>query len=60
MRLLPFASMVNTPVEVYLGVVSGPALAGALLIQVGWAIALVMLARTVLASGLRRLVIQGG
>jgi ABC-2 type transport system permease protein len=52
--------MVNTPVEVYLGVVSGPALAGALLIQVGWAIALVMLARTVLASGLRRLVIQGG
>ncbi|NPV08678.1 MAG: ABC transporter permease [Anaerolineae bacterium] len=60
MRLLPFASMVNTPVEVYLGVVRGPALVGALLVQLGWAAALVVLARTVLASGLRRLVIQGG
>lgn len=60
LRMLPFASMVNTPVEVYLGVVQGTDLVGALLMQAGWALALVMLSRRVLNTGVRRLVIQGG
>lgn len=60
MCLLPFASMVNTPVEVYLGVVQGPALARALLLQAAWALALVLTCRTLVTLALRRLVIQGG
>ena len=60
LRFLPFASMVNAPVEVYLGVVQGPALVLTLLLQALWAVVLVLLSRVVLAAGVRRLVVQGG
>ena len=59
-NLTPFPSMVNTIVEIYLGVVSGPQMVHALLIQVVWIVGLVVIGQMVLRAGLRRLVIQGG
>jgi ABC-2 type transport system permease protein len=59
-RLLPFAAMANTPTEIYLGIVSGPSLLGALALQAFWALALVVACRVTLAAGVRRLVVQGG
>jgi ABC-type uncharacterized transport system permease subunit len=51
---------VNTVVEVYLGLLQGPALLQALAVQLAWAAALVLLCSLVLRAGLGRLVIQGG
>jgi ABC-2 type transport system permease protein len=56
----PFPHMVNTVVEVYLGVLNGPELAWALVKQVGWTILLIYACRIMLKAGVRRLVIQGG
>jgi len=58
--LTPFPHTVNTIVEVYLGVISGPALLRALLSQLLWALLLVGASRLVLCAGLKRLVVQGG
>jgi ABC-2 type transport system permease protein len=58
--LTPFPSMINTVVEVYLGVLSGPAIVRALLLQVFWIVALLGVSQLVLRAGVRRLVIQGG
>ena len=58
--LTPFPHMLNTVVEVYLGVVTGPALARALLAQALWAVGLVVLCQLVLHKATRRLVILGG
>jgi ABC-2 type transport system permease protein len=59
-NLTPFPAMVNTVVEVYLGVLSGPALAQALLVQAAWFVILAVLAQLAMRAGVRRLVIQGG
>lgn len=59
-NLTPFPAMVNTVIEVFLGVVSGPALIQALLTQAIWLVILVALAHGVMRAGVRRLVIQGG
>lgn len=56
----PFPYMVNTVVEVYLGVLKGPQLVLELVIQIAWAIALVLICQLILKFGVRRLVIQGG
>ena len=58
--LTPFPQMVNTVVEVYLGVVRGPELAAALLLQGAWAFVLIAAGQLVLSRGVRRLVILGG
>ncbi len=58
--LTPFPHMLNTVVEVYLGVVTGAALAQALLAQALWAFGLVALCQFVLSRATRRLVILGG
>ena len=58
--LTPFPQMLNTVVEVYLGVLTGPALVGALLAQALWAVALTALCAFVLSRATRRLVILGG
>jgi ABC-2 type transport system permease protein len=58
--LTPFPHMLNTVVEVYLGVVTGPALVQALLAQALWAFGLVALCQFVLTRATRRLVILGG
>ena len=59
-NLTPFPAMVNTPMEVYLGVLRGPELLAALAWQVVWCVILVGVCYAVLRAGVRRLVIQGG
>jgi ABC-2 type transport system permease protein len=59
-HLTPFPAMVNTTVEVYLGLLAGPALIQALLTQFGWFILLTVIGHLALRAGVRRLVIQGG
>lgn len=56
----PFPSIVNTPIEIYLGLLDGPALAGALAAQLAWFAALFLAGQLVLRAGVRQLVIQGG
>ncbi len=58
--LTPFPHMLNTVVEVYLGVLTGPALVQALALQGLWAFGLVALCGLVLSRATRRLVILGG
>jgi ABC-2 type transport system permease protein len=60
MRLTPFPSMLNTPAEVYLGQVPLARLPGALAVQLGWAVLLVILCRAAMAAAMGKLVIQGG
>jgi len=58
--LTPFPHMINTLVEIYLGLLSGPALVNALLQQAAWGLGLIIAGQIVLQAGVRRLVIQGG
>jgi ABC-2 type transport system permease protein len=60
MRLTPFPAMVNTPTVIYLGLLNGPDLVGALGEQFLWVFILIFLSRVVLAAGTKKLVIQGG
>ena len=60
LRLLPFAAMVQVPVDVFLEQVSGAELAGVLLLQAAWAAILLGVAHLTLGAALRRAVIQGG
>ena len=53
-------SMVNTVIEVYLGMLTGPALLQALLVQVLWLVILVAASQLLMRAGVRKLVIQGG
>jgi ABC-2 type transport system permease protein len=57
---LPFAAMVQAPIEVFLGHAEGIELAGILGLQAFWAAALLLVGRAVLGAGLRKLVVQGG
>jgi viologen exporter family transport system permease protein len=59
-NLTPFPAAVNTVIEVYLGVLTGPELVRALLGQVVWIVILLALCEFVLRAGVRQLVIQGG
>ena len=58
--LTPFPHLVNTVVEVYLGLLQGPALVRALLSQARWAAVLVVAGQLLLRVAVRRLVILGG
>ena len=59
-RALPFASIMQTPIDLWLGKRHGLVLAGVLALQVFWALALLGLGRLVLRAGTRKLVVQGG
>jgi ABC-2 type transport system permease protein len=60
-RALPFVTMIQLPVEAFLGkYTSGPEIAGLLLYQLCWAVALLGAGRLVMARGVRKLVVQGG
>lgn len=59
-RALPFASMLQLPVDVFVGAAAGSEIMAVLAIQATWALALLGLGRLVLAAGTRKLVIQGG
>lgn len=58
--LTPFPHTVNTVVEVYLGVLTGPALLRALAGQLLWFVGLAVAGHLLLRAGVRRLVVQGG
>ena len=57
---LPFASIVQTPIDVWLGKHHGSSLVGILALQAAWALALLGLGRITLRFGARKLVVQGG
>lgn len=59
-HLLPFASMLQVPIEVYLGKHTGADLAATISVQLLWAAALAVAARAVLSAASRRLVVHGG
>ncbi|MCB9135478.1 MAG: ABC-2 family transporter protein [Anaerolineales bacterium] len=56
----PFPSMLNTVLDLYIGVLHGPELWWALGQQVLWIILLVGVAQIILQAGVKRLVILGG
>jgi ABC-2 type transport system permease protein len=57
---LPFAAIIQTPVDVWLGKRDGLALVGVLALQLFWALALLAVGRVVLARATRKVVVQGG
>ena len=59
-RVLPFAAMVQIPIDVFLEQVTGAEIAGALLLQAFWAGILLGCAHLTLGVAIRRVVIQGG
>lgn len=59
-RMLPFAGLIQTPVDIILGKALGADLAIALGLQVGWAVALMLAGRVLLAMAVRKVVVQGG
>jgi ABC-2 type transport system permease protein len=59
-HLTPFPSMVNTVVEVYLGVLAGTELLQAVGVQLVWIALLFVACQFVLRAGVRKLVVQGG
>ena len=59
-RVLPFASMMQLPAEVFLGRHAGLDLLGVYAIQAAWLVALVAAGRLVMARAVRKVVIHGG
>ena len=59
-QALPFASILQTPIDVWLGKHQGAELALFLGLQVFWAAMLLALGRLALRAGARRLAVQGG
>ena len=58
--VLPFRGLLDTPFRIYMGALSGSDAVAALLHQLLWVTALMLLGRAILARGVRRLVVQGG
>ncbi|MDW8111200.1 MAG: ABC-2 family transporter protein [Candidatus Bipolaricaulota bacterium] len=58
--LTPLPAMVNTPIEIYLGIVRGTELWTALGVQVAWVVGMMLLCEWVYRRGVQRLIIQGG
>ncbi|MEQ1787119.1 MAG: ABC-2 family transporter protein [Acidimicrobiales bacterium] len=59
-RALPFAYMLQVPVEVWLGRYDAAELPGVFALQVAWAAALVLAGRYVMRRAVQRVVVQGG
>ena len=57
---LPFAAIMQTPIDVWLGKHHGPSLVGTLALQAVWAVVLLALGRCTLRLGTRKLEVQGG
>lgn len=60
LRVLPFAGMVEVPMDVFLERARGVDVLGHLAFQAAWAVVLLGLGRVVLTRATRKLVIQGG
>lgn len=58
--VLPFASMIAIPIDIFLGKYTGLDLAAALALQLFWALAALAIGRLVLSAALNKLVVQGG
>lgn len=58
--LLPWAALLQTPADLWLGRVSGVEAVALLGVAIGWAVVLLGACRLVLAAGERRVVVQGG
>ncbi|MGH8932434.1 MAG: ABC transporter permease [Egibacteraceae bacterium] len=56
----PFPAMAQIPVDIFMGVLSGPEVGVALIIQAAWVAALLLAGHVIFAAGTRRLVVQGG
>ena len=52
--------MLQTPVDIFVGALDGPALVIALVVQLAWAVVVLGVARAVFGLGVRHLVVQGG
>jgi ABC-2 type transport system permease protein len=59
-RHLPFASMMQLPIEVFLGHHTGADLVATLATQAGWAALLALCGRLMLVRATRKVVVQGG
>jgi ABC-2 type transport system permease protein len=59
-RTTPFASMLQGPIDIYVGAPLGGSVAVVLALQASWALALYAAGRLVLGAGTRKLVVQGG
>lgn len=59
-RLMPWASMIQLPIEIFLGHRRGLDALGVLALQASWAIVLLGVGRVMLRAADRKLVIQGG
>jgi len=58
--LMPFASMVAIPIDIFLGKPAGAELAALLVLQAFWAAASLLFGRWVLSVAMQKLVVQGG
>ena len=58
--LTPFPHMINTVVEIYLGLLTGADITRVILLQIFWSIVLLVSGQLILRAGIRRLVILGG
>ena len=58
--LSPFGAMQNTPFMIYSGVLSNMGSIKHLLVQVFWAIILILLGRLIMRKAMRKVVVQGG
>jgi ABC-2 type transport system permease protein len=59
-ELLPWGSMVQLPINIFLEQERGSGVVGLLLLQAMWAVVLLAVGRRLLAAGTRKLVVQGG
>jgi ABC-2 type transport system permease protein len=59
-HLLPFVSMLELPMNVFLERVTGIDVMATLAVQAGWAAVLLVAGRAMLSAGTRKLVVQGG
>ena len=59
-RALPFQAVVQIPVEIWLGTVTGKAAFASLALQATWAVVLLFAGRSMLLAATRKVVIQGG
>ena len=59
-KVLPFRTFTGLPAQIFLGKITGQALAGAFLLQIFWALVLAGIALLVLRAATRKVVIQGG
>lgn len=59
-RATPFPAMLQIPIDIFVGVTAGPAIIAGLLVQLVWAIVLLVAAYGLFALGVRRLEVQGG